>query len=226
MSRSIFWAFLLLLASSVLGATVFSDQIANASSQDKPATPVLEQNVDANGNIRTHEQGTANVALGAADAARLDAANSKLDIANGQLANVASQTAKLTFDGGGNLKTAPQGAQTVHVENTVVTSAVRPNSFAFADGINVDAGQSHTFVLSTAMVVSLIAVGGTDDSIRLRFFRPDGVTVLVLYGSGLGGADSWTLPLTTPIVIGSLEATCVNTIETCRSTFSMVGSAL
>jgi hypothetical protein len=69
MSRIVFWAFLLLLGSGVLGATVFQGQIAGAAGQRATrrartsSTPlsVREQNVDSNGFIRTHEQGTANV---------------------------------------------------------------------------------------------------------------------------------------------------------------------
>ena len=226
MSRAIFWAFLLILASSVLGATVFSDQIANAGSKGKPSTPVVEQNVDANGYIRTHEQGTANVALGAADAGRLDAANAKLDTSNGHLASIESQAAKLNFDDGGNLKTAPQGTQTVHIDNSsITTSADRPNNFAFSRRVDLDAGSSAFYSTNGNFLVSLVAVGGADDSVTINFQRPDGFAALFLYGGGLDGSDSYQLPLTTPILIDGVFVHCANFIEHCKLSFSAVGSA-
>jgi len=225
MRRAIFWAFLLILGSSALGATVFSDQIASAGSRDKPATPVLEQNVDANGNIRTHEQGTATVALSSADADRLDTANAKLDTPNGHLANIESQAAKLNFDNG-NLKTAPQGTQTVHIDNSsITTSADRPNNFAFSRRVDLDAGSSAFYGTNGNFLVSLVAVGGADDSVTVNFQRPDGFSALFLYGGGLDGSDNYQLPLTTPILIDGVFVHCSNFIEDCKLSFSAVGSA-
>jgi hypothetical protein len=72
--------FLLLLGSAVLGATVLREPLAQASapiasvfvSNDASSpVPVREQNLDANGNVKVHEQGTAKV----------DVTNSSLPIA-------------------------------------------------------------------------------------------------------------------------------------------------
>jgi hypothetical protein len=60
---------LLVTSVVVLGGTVFRQQVADASSllnvfvtnDSSHPVPVREQNVDANGNIKVHEQGTANV---------------------------------------------------------------------------------------------------------------------------------------------------------------------
>jgi hypothetical protein len=57
MRRAIIPALLLVLVSVVLGATVFREQVANAAA----TLLVRETNTDAQGNIRVHEQGTANV---------------------------------------------------------------------------------------------------------------------------------------------------------------------
>jgi hypothetical protein len=226
MGRVIFWAFLLVLASGVLGATVFSDQIASATSRAKPVTPVLEQNVDANGYIRTHEQGTANVALSSADAGRLDAANAKLDTANGHLANIESQAAKLNFDGSGNLKTAPQGTQTVHIDNSSITTTPnRPDNFAFSRRVDISAGSTQVYAPNGNLLVSLVAVGGADDSVTINFRRPDGFSALFLYGGGSDGIDSYQLPLTTPILINAVVIHCENFIQDCKLTFTAVGSA-
>src|SRR5262245_5231652 len=72
MRKALIPAFLLLLGSMVLGATVLREPLAKAAS---PFTnviigngasnplPVREQNVDASGNVRVHEQGTATVSI-------------------------------------------------------------------------------------------------------------------------------------------------------------------
>jgi hypothetical protein len=57
MRRVIIPALLLILLSVVLGATVFREQVAQAAA----TLMVREQNTDANGNIKVHEQGTAAV---------------------------------------------------------------------------------------------------------------------------------------------------------------------
>ncbi|HEY6960603.1 MAG TPA: hypothetical protein VI408_01800, partial [Gaiellaceae bacterium] len=63
-------AFLLLLGSTVLGATVLREPVADAaapiasvfvSNDASHPVPVREQNLDANGDVKVHEQGTANV---------------------------------------------------------------------------------------------------------------------------------------------------------------------
>ena len=67
MRRAFIPVFLLLLGSVVLGATVFRDDIAHATGLAQSVTVannplnVREQNTDANGNIKVHEQGTASV---------------------------------------------------------------------------------------------------------------------------------------------------------------------
>jgi hypothetical protein len=59
--RAIFGALLLVALGVVLGATVFRTDIARATGLSKPAQAVEEQNLDGNGNIRVHEQGSAAV---------------------------------------------------------------------------------------------------------------------------------------------------------------------
>src|SRR6266511_163391 len=69
MSRPFIPAFLLLLGSTVLGATVLQEPLADAArlaqgvvitNTPEQAVPVREQNLD-NGSIRVHEQGTISV---------------------------------------------------------------------------------------------------------------------------------------------------------------------
>jgi len=73
MRKAIIPAFLLVLSGLVLGATVLREPLAEAASPftnvivGNDATnpiPVREQNTDANGNIKIHEQGTVPVSVG------------------------------------------------------------------------------------------------------------------------------------------------------------------
>jgi hypothetical protein len=59
--QAIIAALLIVGVGVVLGATVFRADIAQATGLDKQATPVREINLDADRNIRVHEQGTARV---------------------------------------------------------------------------------------------------------------------------------------------------------------------
>jgi hypothetical protein len=72
MKRALIPAFLLLLGSTIFGATVLREPIASAarlaqsvviSNTPDQAVPVREQNKDGSGNIKVHEQGTANAAV-------------------------------------------------------------------------------------------------------------------------------------------------------------------
>ncbi|SRR6266496_3376713 len=69
--RAVVGALLLVVVAMVLGGTVFRDQLASARSLAQDVTinntpaqpvPVREQDLDTSGNIRVHEQGTAQVA--------------------------------------------------------------------------------------------------------------------------------------------------------------------
>jgi len=70
--RALIGALLLIAVGVVLGATVFRTDIAQATglaqgvtvtNTPAQAVPVREQNLDGNGNIKVHEQGTANVSV-------------------------------------------------------------------------------------------------------------------------------------------------------------------
>jgi hypothetical protein len=138
MRRALIPAFLLLIGSTVLGATVFQEPIAKAASTmasvfvsntKTSPVPVQEVNTDANGNIKVHEQGTAN-------------------------------TREQNVDANGNIKVHEQGTATVSVSgtpnvniaNTTVpvheqgTAAVRSDNeeVSIRDQIENDSGNSCT----------------------------------------------------------------------------------
>jgi hypothetical protein len=61
MRKALIPAFLLLLGSVVLGATVFRDDIARATGLAQTVSATIVSPLDAQGNVKVHEQGTANV---------------------------------------------------------------------------------------------------------------------------------------------------------------------
>ena len=60
--RAVLGALLFIALGVALGATVFRTDIARATGLAQPPQPVREQNLDGNGNIRVHEQGTVDAA--------------------------------------------------------------------------------------------------------------------------------------------------------------------
>jgi hypothetical protein len=83
MKKALIPALLLLLGSTILGATLLREPLANAarlaqsvviSNTPDQAVPVREQNLDGDKNIKVHEQGTANVRVVDGDGAILTVA--------------------------------------------------------------------------------------------------------------------------------------------------------
>jgi hypothetical protein len=209
------------LGSVVLGATVFREPLARAAgaagiasvsvANDKEhSIPVREQNLDANGNIKVHEQGTVSfgisstantVSLGTADHTLLDTASTKL-------ASIDSQTSKLKFDSNGNLETASHQV---------------PANYSCGQPVSMSAGDSLTLNCGPVNA-SLIVVAGFDDKVRIRF-RNGATNVLVLSGSGSDGNSEYVIPLTAPISMNNVGITCDNLVEDCDFTFNVSGTA-
>jgi len=215
MRRRIFWIFLVVLGSTFLGATVFRDQVAQAVGSAGGSAPVTEQNVDANGFIRVHEQGTVPVTgtlsiSSSANTVNLGSSDHNLlDSSNTHLASIDSQTSKLKFDSDGNLKT---------------TTAHAATNGGCGQPMDVGAGDSTSFNCGPVNA-SLIVVGGFDDSARIRF-RHFGFNQLVLAGGGDDGSDEYVIPLSQPIPVDSVSVTCDNFVEDCKFFFAVNGSAI
>jgi hypothetical protein len=221
----------LLGAGVLLGATGFGGALADAATPftnvivgntSTNPIPVTEQNVD-NGNIRVHEEGTANVSgtvsLGATDANNLDAAATHLS----RIDNAAS---KLAFDGGGNLEVSPQGTQTVHVDNTSLpVSGPSPMQTLFADeGITVtNDNATHTIDSKNAkLYADFVALGGLEGSSAV-FFMLGSTPQLVLDGPVGHGQDSYVLNLTRPVTYDSIQVFCSNPTP-CKLGLSVSGT--
>ena len=225
MRRGIFWIFLFVLGASLLGATVFREQVAQAVGSTSGSAPVTETNLDANGFIRVHDQGTVNVALtSTGSTVKIDPAGNtvslsstdraKLDTANTHLRNIEGQANKLNFDGSGNLKTAasPPALATKFYNRTFSV-----------DNDNT----THLFDFPEKIKATMIIVSNADDDLFIDFYdaQNGGLNFnLRLNGEGKDGAANYTLPLSQPLEVNGVDLLCANTISNCRFTINVIGS--
>jgi hypothetical protein len=246
MRKALVPAFLLVLGAVILGATVFREQLVHAATTpfqnvvvtNTPTNPVnVQQQGTAdvnvtNSTVPVHEQGTATVTgtvgldpagntvnLGTTDRGRLDTANA-------HLAAIDAATGQLSFDGSGNLKTAPQGTQTVHIDNTSLpVSGPAPMQTLYEnDGFTVSNDNSPHTVDSVGQTVyaDYIEVGGLTGDQQVFFY--DGSTPeLVLLGSVNKGQDTYVLTPTHPVAFDSIQAVCANASD-CQIGMSISGT--
>jgi hypothetical protein len=176
----------------VLGATVFRDDIAQAAGMAGSA-PVTVTNTSAN---PVPVSGT--VGLGAANTDHL----ANIDTQTG---SIDTQTKKLSFDTGGNLKTTV----------TQVAPSSNTNTGTCWRRFSVSAGSSDFWSCGSLFNATLLMVGGADDDVRIDFMF-GGFQKLSLFGSGLDGNQQWQLPLQAPgIAINGIRVDCQNFIEDC-----------
>lgn len=151
--QAIIGALLIVGVGVVLGATVFRTDIAQATGLAQSVTvsntasnpvPVREQNLDANGNIKVHEQGTANV----------NVTNSSLSVA---------AAAPISGGGGGSFVAVPDSP-----------FPVSPTATASALSIHLSPGVNDVQLLAGGSRVALFwgpGSGGNAD-IVLALSRP------------------------------------------------------
>jgi len=145
------------------------------------------------------------------------------------------QTQQARVDGTGALKVSATGTVTgsVSITNTPlpVTGEVDVGNFPpvqsatrqFGDQISINAPYERD--LHEPIAASLIVVNGADDELTLTFELND-QPVLRLYGrdEATGGASSYVIPLTQPIVMDAFTALCANEVDPCQFTVSIVGT--
>jgi hypothetical protein len=151
MRKALIPAFLLLLGSTILGATALREPLARAAvpiasvfvtNDASRPVPVREQNLDADGNVKVHEQGTAKV----------DVTNSSLSIA---------PAAPVT--GGGGWGHATVGSP--RTLQTPVTAIAVQIAFTPEAGLVLLSYQGD-------VVTALMAPAGVPRSTALAFTRP------------------------------------------------------
>jgi hypothetical protein len=250
MARSLALALVFLIGSIALGATVFREQIASATGVATPTVPVAEQNLDTHGlGIRVHEQGTANVNVTnpslqisglpsvkldpTGNTVKLDPANSAVSLGTtdgGHLAGIDQATGKLSFDGAGSLKTAPQGTQNVNITGGSLSATPAVANWDQVVNVDLRAQETDEFRLLDAS-----GRGATVD-VAMMYIEPEGSirVFATLPASGdftgpnfdlvqLLGGDNDLLTFNEPIPMTSINVGCKLLNDPCQATISMVG---
>jgi hypothetical protein len=164
MKKAIIPAFLLVLGSTVLGATVLQERLAWAApplpsvfvaNDAASPVPAREQNVDADGNIKVHEQGTADV-----------------NVTNTSL-QVAPRTPILSGGGAVPLSACPNEVSVP----LAIASAIRIDWSSTVTGVSLKRG------LFTAAFFSR-AAGGDGSAVNLALTRPISFDEIHCFGAG------------------------------------------
>ena len=133
-------------------------------------------------------------------------------------------------DGSGSLKTAPQGTQTVHVDNSSIQTAPAKANFSWSHQYDMDAGGFGATTefqgFGSDVLISLVVVGNADDSVTINFRNDFGFAALFLRGGGEDGSDNFQLPLTQPIEANGVLTRCTNLAESCKFFVSVVGTVV
>jgi hypothetical protein len=170
MKKALVSALLLVVGSVLLGATVLQEPLAQAAApiasvfvtnDASTPVPVREQNLDANRNIKVHEQGTADV----------NVTNSSLPMAPPQ---------PITGGGGSvTLATCPDD----HFPGTITASAFRISWSSSIDGVILRRGNS--------VVATFVGpVAGDESPVDLALTRPVEFDRISCFGTG-GISLSW-----------------------------------
>jgi hypothetical protein len=182
-----------------------------------PPLQVQEYNVDADGYIAVHEQGTAKV----------DIQNSELDVhVNGGDINATVTGGSVTVD---NTDTNPvpvtvenlPSEQDVYVnggEMSVVTT-VYTGQFSIASG---DPAVEHTFSGGPIYATTIHAADG-DDETYIEFYSPLAGDKVFAFWDPSGDFIEHTHSFTYPIPINGYRAYCANESESCGFRITVIG---
>ena len=196
--------------------------------------PVREQNLDTEGWIAVHEQGTAKVEVqGTAD----------VNVTGGSIdANVTGGSIDANISGGSvtvdntNANPVPvvgivtvdnfPGQQGVFVDGGVMTPVTR----AYYDFFDLDGQKSSGLQYFTGgpILATLIYVSHNDDKVKVRFFSealaPAGPFHSILFiDAKEGGGPDHTIPLTYPVEMDGFEIRCENDVNQCEVKITVVG---
>jgi hypothetical protein len=225
MRKALIPALLLVVAAIVLGSTVFREQIAHAATT--PFQQVVVQNTSTNpvpvtqvGTSTTSVSGTVGIDPGE-NTVKLDSTGNTVNLDStdrGHLATIESDLGNLKFDGSGNLETTAQTASP-----GAVTDACLPDNSGLGGWSVTNDDILHT-LCSEDVYVTDITAEDMDDALTVEFLYKSN-RVLVLDGSGHGGADSYQLDLTHPIHIDEIQAYCSNGSTNCNFDMAVIGNS-
>ena len=169
MRRALIPAFLLLLASFFLGATVFREQVAQAA---QAVSATIVGPLDAQGNVKVHEQGTANTHEQNTDA------NGDIKVHEQGTAStriVGYPQASTVAEGGGNNDFDHTFSTTINASTIVLNVLGGPGIFEIVSpGGNVEfsdyVGPNSTVTIPLNETVQVASIsGGCTTSCRLDF---------------------------------------------------------
>ena len=195
-----------------------------------PTKPVLEQNLDAQGRIRVHEQGVADVDI---KNSNLDVtlSNEELDVnvTNGNLP-VVGEVDVTNFPATQNVNVQNLPAtQDVNVQNLPATQDVRivggstgvqPVTAMRQLIFNTDGQEEKTF--STMAVSSIVIVSGTDEY-EIHGGSPLAGGELFLGYQPDGAEPTTTMSFPQPIPLNMIKIYCANESDTCNITVLLSG---
>jgi hypothetical protein len=223
MRKALIPAFLLVVTAIVLGSTVFREQIARAATT--PFQQVVVQNTSTNpvpvtqvGTSTTSVTGTVGIDP-SKNTIKLDSNGNTVNLDSTDatnLANVESSLGKLNFDNNGNLETAAQTASPGAVTEKCL-------NFGFSDW-SVPNDDTLQTLCTEDVYATDITASAMDDSLELTF-SDNGNTVLVLDGSGFGGAVSYQMDLTHPLHFDKITAQCDNGSVYCNFNLVVLGNS-
>jgi hypothetical protein len=156
--------------------------------------------------------------------ARVDATGAlKVSTTGTVTGSVSVTNTPLPVTGEVNVGNFPQVQQVSGTVNVANFPGNQPATKQFGDQISIDA--PYTRVLHEPIAASLVVVNGADDELTLTF-ELNNEPVLRLYGrdEATGGASSYVIPLTQPIVMDAFSALCANEFDPCQFTVSIVGA--
>jgi hypothetical protein len=216
MRKKLIPAFLLVVVAVVLGSTVFREQVVSAATT--PFQNVVVTNTSTNP-VPVQQIGTSTTSV--SGTVGIDPSKNTVNLGStdsGHLANIDTAVGKLNFDGSGNLETTAQTA----APGTVADQCLADNSGLGGWSVNND-DMLHT-ICSEDVYVTDITAEAMDDALTVEFLYK-GNEVLVLDGSGHGGADSYQLDLTHPIHIDEIQAYCTNGSTSCNFDMAVIGNS-
>jgi hypothetical protein len=198
-------AAVLLIASPCLIADKPDPNVPN------PPLQVLEYNVDSNGWIAVHEQGTADVSILSSTELDVNVTNDTLDVSGSTV----------------EVSNFPD-PQNVTVQGVVDTS-IAPANAAEIPNISVDSGESQTIDFATVNATTIViwdnsVTGDNDPEFQLSIRSPltgGGRLFKYAYDEGLKSID--VRSFTHPIPVSGIEIWCKNESLACTVDVAIIG---
>jgi hypothetical protein len=204
---------------AILGAAAMAMLMSSVSAQPEPtpgpSQPVRERNLDVNGLIRVHEQGTANV-----------------NVANSQL-TVSGTVSVDNFPTSINVGNFPQ-VQDVNVTGGAVKAEPSPATLGFSHDVCAEPDQVVTVTLSSVINATDLTINASLDTEFAIYFKSPiptsgsglpGIGQAVFSHQNFDGEDfSMHHAFTRPVPINAVVMHCTNESSLCCSFVNIVGT--